>query len=104
MNHKKLAIFEGTMCCDSGVCGAEPDVILVEFADTLKKLKADFPDLAIQRANMSHSLDVFRQNMDILMMVKNKGLSILPMITIDGNVYSQSRYPKYAELKQALEA
>ena len=104
MNHKKLAIFEGTMCCDSGVCGAEPDVILVEFADTLKKLKNDYPGLEIQRANMSHSLDVFRQNMEILMMIKKQGIGILPMILIDGLVYSQKRYPKYDELKKALEA
>ncbi len=104
MNHKKLAIFEGAMCCDSGVCGAEPDVILVEFSDTLKKLKSDYPELVIQRANMSHSLDVFRQNMDVLMMVKNKGIGIMPLIMIDGVVFSQQRYPKYDELKKALEA
>lgn len=104
MKHNKLAIFEGTMCCDSGVCGAEPDVILVEFGDTLKKLKNDFPDLVIQRANMSHSLDVFRQNMDVLMMIKKEGIGILPMIQIDGAVFSQKRYPKYDELKKALEA
>jgi hypothetical protein len=104
MKHNKLAIFEGTMCCDSGVCGAEPDVILVEFGDTLKKLKNDFPDLVIQRANMSHSLDVFRQNMDVLMMIKKEGIGILPMIQIDGVVFSKKRYPKYAELKKALEA
>ena len=104
MKHKQLAIFEGTMCCDSGVCGAEPDVTLVEFKETLRKLQEDYPDLEILRANMSHGLDVFRQNMDVLMMVKDKGMGILPMIRIDGAVFSQQRYPKYEELKQALEA
>jgi Arsenical resistance operon protein ArsD len=103
MNHKKLAIFEGAMCCDSGVCGAEPDVILVEFTDTLKKIKQDYPDLEVLRTNMSHGLDVFRKHMDVLMMVKDKGIGILPLVIIDGKVYSQQRYPKYAELKQALE-
>jgi hypothetical protein len=104
MKHKQLAIFEGTMCCDSGVCGVEPDKILVEFNDTLKKLKNDYPELQIQRANMSHNLDVYRQNLDILQMVKEKGLGILPIIRIDGAVFSQQRYPKYEELKQALES
>jgi len=104
MKHKKLSIFEGAMCCDSGVCGAEPDTILVEFADTLKKLKLDYPELEIQRANMSHGLDVFRKNIDVLIMIKNKGTGILPLILIDGEVYSQQRYPKYEELKRELES
>ena len=104
MKHNKLMIFEGTMCCDSGVCGVEPDKILVEFADTLKKLKKDYPEMQIQRANMSHSLDVYRQNLDILQMIKARGVGILPIISIDGNIVSQQRYMKYEELKQALEA
>jgi len=102
MNHKKLAVFEGTMCCDSGVCGTEPDIVLVEFADTLKKIKQDFPDLEILRANMSHGLDIFRKNIDVLIMIKSKGIGILPLIMIDGEVYSQKYYPKYEELKKAL--
>ena len=104
MKHNKLMIFEGTMCCESGVCGAEPDKILVEFSDTIKKLKRDYPEMQIQRANMSHSLDVYRQNLDILQMIKAKGVGILPIISIDGNIVSQQRYMKYEELKQALEA
>ena len=104
MKHKKLAVFEGTMCCESGVCGVEPDKTLVEFAETIKKIKADYPELVVQRANMSHNLDVYRQNMDVLMTVKQKGVGILPLVNIDGVTFSTQRYPKYAELKQALEA
>lgn len=104
MKHKKLAIFEGTMCCESGVCGAEPDKVLVEFKETLKKLQKDYPELQIQRANMSHNLDVYRQNMDILAIIKEKGVGILPIISIDGVILSRQIYPKYEALKQALEA
>jgi len=103
MTHKKLSIFEGAMCCESGVCGTAPDVNLVEFADTLKKLKQDYPDMEILRANISSGLDIFRKNMDVLVMIKNKGIGILPLIMIDGEVFSQKRYPKYEELKKALE-
>jgi hypothetical protein len=91
------------MCCESGVCGVEPDKILVEFNDTLKKLKKDFPELAVQRANMSYNLEVFVQNPDILQFVREKGIGILPIIRIDGNIFSKQHYPKYEELKQALE-
>jgi hypothetical protein len=104
MKHRSLLVFEGTMCCDSGVCGVEPDKTLVEFSETMKKLKKDFPEVQIQRANMSHNLDIYRQHLDILGMIKAKGVGILPIVSIDGVVVSQQKYPKYEELKQALEA
>lgn len=104
MNSKKLAVFEGTMCCESGVCGVEPDKILVEFNETLKKLKKDYPDMQVLRANMSHNLDVYRQNLDILQIVREKGVGILPIISINGSIFSMQKYPKYEELKQALGA
>jgi hypothetical protein len=102
MNHTSLLVFEGTMCCDSGVCGVEPDKTLVEFSETIKKLKKDYPEMQIQRANMSHNLDIYRQHLDILQMIKTKGVGILPIISIDGKVFSQQKYLKYEELKQAL--
>jgi hypothetical protein len=37
-------------------------------------------------------------------MIKAKGVGILPIVSIDGVVVSQQKYPKYEELKQALEA
>jgi hypothetical protein len=104
MKHTKLAIFEGTMCCESGVCGVEPNKTLVEFNDTLKKLKKDYPELVIQRANMSYNLEVFVKNPEILKLVREKGIDILPIMSIDGNIFSKQTYPKYDELKQALEA
>ena len=104
MKHKKMMIFEGTMCCSSGVCGPEPDKALVEFSDTVKKLQQDYPEMQIQRANMSHNLDVYRQNMDILQMIKDKGIGILPLISIDGAIVSRQKYMTYDEVKQALEA
>ena len=103
MNHKKLAIFEGTMCCESGVCGVEPNMTLVEFNETLKKLKQDYPELTIQRANMSYNLEVFVKNPEILKIVREKGLDYLPIMSIDGNIFAKQKYPKYEELKQALE-
>ena len=104
MSQKKLSIFEGAMCCDSGVCGTEPDLVLVEFADTLKKLAQDFPAVEIMRANMTTGLSVFRKNVEILIMIKKEGMGILPLILIDGKVFSKQRYPKYDELKAALMA
>ncbi|MCL2141002.1 MAG: arsenite efflux transporter metallochaperone ArsD [Dehalococcoidia bacterium] len=104
MNHKNISIFEGAMCCDTGVCGTEPDITLIEFASTLRKLKQEYPELEILRANMTTGLNIFRKNMDVMMLVKIKGVSILPLVLIDGKVFSEKNYPQYEELKKALES
>jgi hypothetical protein len=38
------------------------------------------------------------------MMVKDKGIGILPLVRIDDVTFSTKQYPRYAELKQALDA
>ena len=103
MKHTELMIFEGVMCCSTGICGPEPDKTLIEFNDTLKRLQEDYPELNIQRANMSFNLDVFRTNKDILQLVKERGVEILPVIRIDGLVVSRQKYMTYEELKKVLE-
>jgi hypothetical protein len=104
MKHKELMIFEGTMCCDSGVCGPQTDRTLIEFNETLKQLKKEYPDVKIQRANMSSNLNVFIQNQDILKLVREKGLEIFPLIRLDGNVVSQQKYMTHTELKALLDS
>ena len=104
MKHKELMIFEGTMCCDTGICGPQTDRTLIEFNETLKQLKKDYPDMKIQRANMSSNLNVFIQNPDILKLVKEKGLDVLPVIRLDGALISEKKYMSYAEIKTALES
>ena len=104
MKHKVLEIFEGTMCCDTGVCGPQTDPTLIEFKETMKQLKNDYPEVKIQRANMSSGLSVFIQNQDILKLVKEHGLTVLPIIRLDGKVISQEKYMSLAELKAILDS
>ncbi len=103
MGYKELMIFEGTMCCDSGICGPQADRTLIEFSETLKQLKNEYPDVKIQRANMSSNLNVFIQNPDILKLVKEKGLEIFPVFRLDGSIISQQRYMTHTELKTLLD-
>ena len=37
MSENNLIIYEGAMCCSTGICGPEPDKELIEFNETLKK-------------------------------------------------------------------
>ena len=51
-----LVIYEGAMCCSTGVCGPEPNKELIELNEALKRLQKEFKELNAVRAlclNMS---------------------------------------------------
>ena len=103
MNTKRVCIFEDVVHCDYRMCAPDPNIVLVEFTDTINRLKQEYPNIEIMRVNLSHRLDSIRLNVDVLMMIKSKSIDVLPLITINGEIYSQQRYPNYEELKSALE-
>ncbi len=98
-----LIIYEGAMCCPTGVCGPEPNKELIEFNETLKKLRNEFKELNAIRASISFNLNMFLENNEISQMVKEKGSSILPITTINGKIIAKQKYLKYAELKKEIE-
>lgn len=101
---KELTIFEGPMCCPTGVCGPNVDKTLIDFNETLKKLGEEYKELKITRASMSFNVQLFMQTPEIRNLVKANGPSILPVTVIDGNVVMKQKYPKYEELKEILGA
>jgi len=102
MSKKELIIYEGVMCCSSGVCGPEPDKKLIDFNNTLRKLKND-EELNVMRASLSHDLSMFLDNKEIFQIVKENGPSVLPIVTLNGKIMSKRNYLTYEEIKQMLE-
>jgi hypothetical protein len=100
---KELLIFEGPMCCPSGVCGPNVDKDLIGITETLKKLANEYKDLKITRGNMSFNVEMLLKTPVIRELVKANGPSILPVTLIDGNVVMKQKYPKYEELKKLLD-
>jgi hypothetical protein len=102
MSKKELIIYEGVMCCSSGVCGPEPDKKLIDFNNALRKLKND-EELNVVRASLSHDLSMFLDNKEIFQIVKENGPSVLPIVTLNGKIMSKQNYLTYEEFKQMLE-
>ena len=102
MSKKELIIYEGVMCCSSGVCGPEPDKKLIDFNNALRKLKND-EELNVVRASLSHDLSMFLDNKEIFQIVKENGPSVLPIVTLNGKIMSKRNYLTYEEIKQMLE-
>ena len=99
-----LVVYEGAMCCSTGICGPEPDKTLIEFNETLRKLQNECKDLKITRASLSFNVEAFLENKDIFQAVKENGPGILPITTLDGKIVAKQRYLPYTELRKEIEA
>lgn len=102
MKKNELIIYEGAMCCSTGVCGPEPDKQLMEFSETVKKLKKEQVELEIKRASIAHNLDMFLENKEIIQMVREMGLHILPITTLNGRIIATQKYLSYEELNEKI--
>lgn len=103
MNKNSLIIYEGAMCCSTGVCGPEPDKELIEFNEALKKVKAEFLDVGITRASISFDAKMFLENKEIFQLIKEEGQKVLPVISINGKIISKQKYLKLNDLREELE-
>ncbi len=103
MSKLELTIYEGAMCCATGVCGPEPDRELIEFNETLKRLSGEYNgNLKIIRASLVFNSLLFFANSEIARLVKDNGQEMLPITTVDGEIIAQKRYLKYDEIVKYL--
>lgn len=96
----KLEIFEPPLCCDSGVCGPEPETVLIELQNSiqlLKKAGVETKRYAINQAPM-----VFVQNEVVRNFIKANGPGKLPLVLLDGNIIKTETYPTIDELKEHI--
>ena len=98
-----LIIYEGAMCCSTGICGPEPDRVLIDFNETLKKIQHEFNEVNVVRASISFNVNMFLEKNEIIELVKEQGPEVLPITTINGRIIAKQRYLTYEELKKAFE-
>jgi len=98
-----LIIYEGAMCCSTGICGPEPDKVLIDFNETLKKIQHEFNEVNVVRASISFNVNMFLEKNEIIELVKEQGPEVLPITTINGRIIAKQRYLTYEELKKAFE-
>ncbi len=104
MRKNELIIYEGAMCCATGVCGPEPDQELIAFNETVKRLQSLYNgQLNIIRASLAFNSLMFFSNKEIFQLVKENGQGILPITTVNGEIVARQRYLKYDEFKKILE-
>lgn len=98
----KLEIFEPSLCCESGLCGPEPDKVLIDLQNTiqlLKKVGVETKRYAINQAPL-----VFVQNSNVRDFIKANGPGKLPLVLLDNRIIKIGGYPTIEELKTHIPA
>ena len=95
---KKIEIFDPAMCCPTGLCGTNIDPNLMRMAvivDTLKKKGVD-----ITRHNLKDEPMIYVTNTKINDLLQTKGVEVLPITLVDGEVVVTGEYPATRQLAE----
>ena len=93
MEKSELIVYEGAMCCSTGVCGPEPDQKLIAFSETMKRLQNEYGErLTVMRASLTFNSFIFLAHPEIARLVQENGPSVLPITTINGEIIAGQKY------------
>ena len=92
----KIKVYDGAMCCSTGVCGVDVDQRLVNFAADVEWAKQQ--GVTIERFNLGQQPLQFANNTTVKGFLQRSGEASLPLILVDGEVALAGRYPSRAEL------
>jgi len=95
---KTLTIYDPAMCCSTGICGADIDQRLVDFAADLDWLKSE--GIEVNRINLSQEPALFAENEQVKSVLENSGVEGLPVILADDEMQSFGQYPDRMKLAQ----
>lgn len=95
---KTLTIYDPAMCCPTGICGADIDQKLVDFAADLDWLKSE--GIEVKRINLSQEPALFAENEQVKAVLEKSGVEGLPVILAGGEMQSCGQYPDRAKLAQ----
>ncbi len=97
---KKMYIYEGPMCCSTGVCGPSPDEELMRVSTLVDKLKKS--GASIERYNLTNNTKEFVENKTVNSLLEEKGEDVLPLVIVDGEVLMTGKYPSNEEFYEML--
>jgi hypothetical protein len=91
-----IKVFDPPMCCSTGICGPSVNPELVRFAADLDWLKGE--GVEVRRANLAQQPFDFTGDPAVHAALKAKGVDVLPIVKVAGEIRSQGRYPTRDEL------
>ena len=96
----RLQVFDGPMCCSTGVCGPTVDPRLAQVAADLEWLKTQ--GVQVERFNLAQEPRAFAENALVKKALTEAGSECLPLILVDGEIISRGVYPPREDLAALL--
>ena len=97
---KKMYIYEGPMCCSTGVCGPSPDDELMRVSTMVFKLTRS--GASIERYNLTNNPKEFVDNKTVNKLLDEKSEDVLPIVIVDDEVVMTGKYPSNEEFYEML--
>jgi hypothetical protein len=97
---RQIELYEGAMCCSTGVCGPSVDEQLIRIRDDLRWVEAQGAHVA--RHNLTSDPDAFVANAKVTGLMQAFGEQALPVLVVDGEINTHGRYPTRDELAAVL--
>ena len=97
---KMRYIYEGAMCCSTGVCGPSPDEELMRVSTLVDKLTKS--GASIDRYNLTNNPKEFVDNKTVNKLLDEKGEDVLPVVIVDDEVVMTGKYPSNEEFYEML--
>lgn len=96
----KFVIYDPPMCCSTGVCGPNPDQGLIELQDTLAALKTE--GIEVKRYIITQSPEKFKENPQVIKLIQEQQLKVLPITTMNGTIVKKGGYPTLEEFRKFI--
>ena len=96
----KMCIYEPALCCETGLCGVKVDPELLRISTVLNTLKNE--GVEIERFNLNSAPMEFVKNNIVNQYLNDKGIEGLPVVTLDGEIVIEGRYPANDEILTLL--
>lgn len=96
----KIVIFDPPMCCSSGLCGPNPDQTLIDLQSLVTELQKS--GVEVERFIITQSPEKFKENPEVIKLIQDNDLKILPVTTLNGKVVKKSSYPTPSEFSSWL--
>lgn len=97
---KKMIIFDPAMCCSTGVCGPSVNPELLRISTVINNLKSK--GILVERYNLTSNPQIFVDNKTINEVLMARGVEVLPVTMVDGEIVKVGSYPTNDEICSML--
>lgn len=96
----KMQIFDPAMCCATGICGPSVNPNLIRVNAIINNLKRQ--GIIVERYSINNNPQAFVDNSNINELIKEHGISVLPITVVDGSVVKTNEYLTNEEFAKYL--